>query len=366
MELVPGSSLAALLRREGGRLPPKRAANIAMQALAGLAVAHRAGIIHRDVKPGNLLVAPGDSVKVCDFGMAKLDDDGPRTTTGTILGTLAYMSPEQLRGEELDLRADLFSVGVCLYEMLEGRRAHPGDPGSVVRAILLDPPPPLSDTPLASVVRRALAKDRNERYASAEAMRTAVASAIRPRRRTRIWLAATVLTVVIGGVAGGGFVALRSRREMHVGPPPEPERSASVPETPAPPVESAAPAESATPTRASAALPSEVHLYFLVAGSSDLASDQRDAFDLFRPHMMSARRCYERAGWKTNARHVYRVDIDEKGRAKWISIKVVPTDVPVGGAVEACIRSVLAGAKYPAATSADGFADVVLDVRVTR
>src|SRR5207237_1203555 len=118
MEHLVGTSLQTVLRNER-RLEPERVATIAVQVLSGLAAAHAAGIVHRDIKPANILLCPmaalTDFVKLVDFGIAKLLDDTQLTQSGMLVGTIQYMAPEQAKGERVDGRADLFSVGVCMY-----------------------------------------------------------------------------------------------------------------------------------------------------------------------------------------------------------------------------------------------------------
>lgn len=174
MAYVPGESLRA--RIELGRLTPQDAVNITVQVAAGLAAAHSRGLVHRDVKPANLLFAAPDLVKIVDFGIAeRVDPDATRAAT--IVGTMAYMSPEHARGEAVDARTDLWSLGVVLHEMLTGTRPFGGDtPLSVLHAILHEAPAPLTDLAgeaagaLQPVIDRALEKNRGERYASAEAL----------------------------------------------------------------------------------------------------------------------------------------------------------------------------------------------------
>ncbi len=194
MELVKGDTLAALLKREGV-MRPSRAVRIAGQILHALSEAHGLGIIHRDLKPDNVLVAPRagnpDFLKVLDFGLAKLTEGNPGNTgltqTGQVFGTPGYMSPEQARGEVCDLRADLYAVGVMLYEMLGGRRPFDGDsPLSVLVKHIQEPPPDFTALdppvqvadPLREVVFRTLAKPRESRYESASEMNEALVSAL--------------------------------------------------------------------------------------------------------------------------------------------------------------------------------------------
>ena len=164
---------------ERGPLALDEAVDIAIQVGQGLAAAHTAGVVHRDIKPANVMLPKGAPVKIVDFGLAKLAGQVGLTQTGKALGTVAYMSPEQLRGQEVDHRADLWSLGVVLYEMLAARRPFPGEHAqSVVYAILNTEVPPLpsarAEVPadLARAVGRALTKLRGDRQGSAEELVT--------------------------------------------------------------------------------------------------------------------------------------------------------------------------------------------------
>jgi len=174
-ELVRGDTLRRMI--EAGPLPAARVIEIATQVAAGLAAAHAAGLVHRDLKPDNIMVTRDGHVKILDFGLAKQRRTPPGSTTadltdeGVVLGTAGYMSPEQVRGEVVDHRSDLFSFGVVLYEMLCGKRAFAGDSSvEVMHAILKDEPPelPVSVPPaLALIVRRCLEKEPDRRFQSA-------------------------------------------------------------------------------------------------------------------------------------------------------------------------------------------------------
>ena len=176
MEYVRGRTLREVLA--AGPLAHEQAIAIASALLEGLNHAHTAGILHRDIKPENIIITPEGTPKLLDFGLAKALSGDERVdgatmqnlTGGRILGTIGYMSPEQLRGEELDAASDLFAVGAVLYEMVSGHPAFPGRQTTErLAAILTRDPPPLG-VAVAPIVERALAKDRNARYRSASAM----------------------------------------------------------------------------------------------------------------------------------------------------------------------------------------------------
>ncbi|HEU4936637.1 MAG TPA: protein kinase [Vicinamibacterales bacterium] len=182
MELVEGETLRARFR--SGHLPLPEAIRFAVQVAAALTAAHAVGVIHRDIKPENVMIRPDGFIKVLDFGLAKLVASSPsdvaaatrtmvHTDAATVLGTAAYMSPEQVRGREVDQRTDIWSLGVTLYEMVAGRCPFAGESRSDVIAAILDrEPAPLArfdpDVPseLQRIVGKALRKDRDERYQS--------------------------------------------------------------------------------------------------------------------------------------------------------------------------------------------------------
>jgi serine/threonine protein kinase len=184
MELIEGPTLAAMLA-DGARLSVSRAVWIARNLLAGLAHAHQSGILHRDVKPENVMFAlRRDALRpvLIDFGLARLRDEGPLTAAGMCVGSPSYLAPERLLGRIYDARADVYAVGVVLYEMLAGARPIAGStPQEILRGHVDRPPRPLRalrpDVPAAleAVVARALAKDPSRRFADAEAMMSALA-----------------------------------------------------------------------------------------------------------------------------------------------------------------------------------------------
>jgi serine/threonine-protein kinase len=181
-EFVDGVTLRDYMRNE---CPPIAVSlDVAAEIAGALDAAHSAGIVHRDIKPENLMVRPDGLVKILDFGIAKYAeardaaaaDAGPTTTSGIVIGTAGYMSPEQARGQAVDARTDIWSLGVVLYEMIAGRPPFPGaTPSDRVAAILEREPEPLRkvrrDAParLETIVSRALAKDRDQRYSDAAA-----------------------------------------------------------------------------------------------------------------------------------------------------------------------------------------------------
>ncbi len=169
MEHVPGSSCAELLRDQG-HLALDTALNIVTQACRGLEYAHRHGVIHRDVKPGNLLVSDGDAVKLADFGIARATDQSSITQVGSVLGTAAYLAPEQARGEEAGPRADLYSLGVVTYQLISGRLPYEANSLSELALKQQREAPALLDElndhvphSLALAVATALALDQNDR-----------------------------------------------------------------------------------------------------------------------------------------------------------------------------------------------------------
>jgi tetratricopeptide (TPR) repeat protein/predicted Ser/Thr protein kinase len=169
MEYVEGKSLREVIDEKPASF--MTILDLAMQIGEGLGRAHEADIIHRDIKPQNILIGPDGRPKITDFGLAKVKDSPELTRAGTTFGTIAYMSPEQARGLEVDRRADIFSFGVVLYELITGRRPFEGDnEPSIINAIVNQIPEPLerfkSGVPegLQAIVEKALAKDRDERY----------------------------------------------------------------------------------------------------------------------------------------------------------------------------------------------------------
>src|SRR5262249_40554086 len=237
MELVDGKTLRELA--VAGPMPVKKALNVAAQISEGLAKAHSAGIVHRDLKPENVMVSKDGFVKILDFGLAKLaepDSDQvsamptlakPQTTAGTVLGTVAYMSPEQASGEAVDYRSDQFSLGSMLYEISTGKRAFQRKTAAeTMSAIIREEPEPAGKVrpdlplPVRWVLERCMAKDPDDRYAATRDLARDLSglrdhiseassgsgalspSTARPRRRGALLAAGAVRLAAAGVLAG--------------------------------------------------------------------------------------------------------------------------------------------------------------------
>jgi serine/threonine-protein kinase len=189
MELLRGRSLYTELEREG-RVPVFRAASYAWQALQGLQATHEAGVLHRDLKPANLMLeeseGPIDRIVLIDFGFAALGVATGLTAMGTVVGTLSYLAPERLQGESPDARADVYGMGVILYELLVGLPPFQGGDLDVIHQHIHDAPVPPSRAapdveipgPIEAIILRAVAKAREDRYDSASAMADAIEDAL--------------------------------------------------------------------------------------------------------------------------------------------------------------------------------------------
>lgn len=183
MEYVEGTTLTH--RMQQGPIPVADAVNYISQALDALSYAHQQHVIHRDVKPSNMMLTPQGLVKLMDFGIARSGDESTLTMTGTTLGSLGYMSPEQVKGEPTDARSDLYSVGISLYEMVTGRRPfRESSDYSIMAAQVNQPPTPPIDikpglpTELNEIILLAIAKDPTARFQSAEAFKNALSRVV--------------------------------------------------------------------------------------------------------------------------------------------------------------------------------------------
>ena len=181
MEYVEGTTLAAHLEQE--KISWGNALNYMDQVLAALSYAHKQNVIHRDIKPANMMLTPSGAIKLMDFGIARSGNDLGLTVTGTTVGSLAYMSPEQVKCEPIDARSDLYSVGVSLYEMVTGQKPFKGDSNfSIMQAQLQQAPrPPIevqADLPasLNQIILMAMSKEPAQRFQSADAFRNALKS----------------------------------------------------------------------------------------------------------------------------------------------------------------------------------------------
>jgi serine/threonine protein kinase len=240
MEYVKGESLEARLRRVA-RFPPEVAMDITSMVLQALEYAHQHGVVHRDIKPANIILTPTGLVKVMDFGIAKVLGGQRLTRVGSIVGTIGYMSPEQIRGEDVDRRADLYSVGIVLYEMLSGRVPfHADTDWALMQAQIQSPPPPLRqmvDVPdvLEGAVLRALEKTPDRRYQSATEFQRSLHDAARlsglrpPSLRTPVPGALDETTTFPGMAPAPGSFTPRPGT-----PPPPPRTPAPQPGTPPP------------------------------------------------------------------------------------------------------------------------------------
>ncbi|MEX2279013.1 MAG: Stk1 family PASTA domain-containing Ser/Thr kinase, partial [Acidimicrobiia bacterium] len=222
MELVEGRSLREVLRSEGTLLP-RRAVEIAADVAAALSVAHRAGLVHRDIKPGNILLSPDGTVKVTDFGIARAWDDSQELTkTGAVMGTATYFSPEQAQGSTADERSDVYSVGVVLYEMLAGAPPFRGDNPMAVAyqhvsrtaaaPSTLNPDVPES---LDGIVMTAMAKDPESRYQTAEEMRQDLWAALQGKTPS----ASTPVPATVAAMTGASDDEAATRMMTRAVPP---------------------------------------------------------------------------------------------------------------------------------------------------
>ncbi|SHN88796.1 Serine/threonine protein kinase [Geodermatophilus obscurus] len=244
MELVEGEPLSALLTR-CGRLDPHRTLDVVRQTAAALAVAHAAGVVHRDVKPGNVLVGWDGVVKITDFGIAWSASSVPLTRTGQVVGTAHYLSPEQADGGKAGPASDVYALGAITYECLAGRRAFDGEsPVQIALAQIRDEPDPLPadvPQPLRTLVARALVKDPALRFPDGAAFCAAI-DAVRAGRplaplppttaappasgaRRRLLVPAAALLLGVGSAPGRcRWSAARTPRRRLPSPAPRPRR----------------------------------------------------------------------------------------------------------------------------------------------
>ncbi|MEY4310508.1 MAG: hypothetical protein RLZ71_434 [Actinomycetota bacterium] len=193
MELVPGDSLAKILEREKS-LEPKRVLDIVAQTARALEAAHEAGLVHRDIKPGNLLITPDGAVKITDFGIARVADQVSLTATGQVMGTVQYLAPEQATGKPASPQTDVYSLGIVAYEALTGKRPFTGETQmAIALAQINEPPPALPETideGIRTLVLDCLAKKPADRVAGAlelaQRAETLLGKPLRASNHTRV------------------------------------------------------------------------------------------------------------------------------------------------------------------------------------
>jgi eukaryotic-like serine/threonine-protein kinase len=273
MEFVEGETLANRIAR--APISTAEAVNYSEQILAALSYAHKHNIIHRDIKPANMMLTPQGVVKLMDFGIARSGTDGSLTSTGTTLGSLNYMPPEQVRGEAADARSDLYSFGISLYELLTGKLPFQGDSQYSLMTAQLNqqPPPPISlraDVPpaLNEIILMAMAKDPGDRFQSADAFCNALKSVpvsalpsqgttFTPTPRTPAPMSPddTLMGTLAPGVGAMGRPPATTQAAVRVPvPPPQPRSPSTIPTVPMAPAPAAEPAPAvyaAPPARSS-------------------------------------------------------------------------------------------------------------------
>ena len=207
MELVPGEALSTILERETS-LSTDKTLDIVAQTSAALQAAHAAGLVHRDIKPGNLLITPDGRVKITDFGIARIADQVPLTATGQVMGTVQYLSPEQASGHPASPATDIYSLGIVAYESLAGKRPFTGESQvAIAMAQINEQAPPLPATvaqPVQNFVAAMIAKKPEERPGSA----ATVARAATVLRRGDLAAAASAVPAIAGGEAGDDVTQL--------------------------------------------------------------------------------------------------------------------------------------------------------------
>ncbi len=209
MELVPGEPLSSILEREH-TLPPDRVLDVVAQTATALQAAHAAGLVHRDIKPGNLLVTPDGRVKITDFGIARITDQVPLTATGQVMGTVQYLSPEQASGQPASPATDIYSLGIVAYEALAGHRPFTGESQvAIAMAQINDTPPDLPTSipePVRRLVMACIAKAPSERPTTAALL----ARAAQALRRGDVLAAASAVPAVLPAGVAAPTMALQA------------------------------------------------------------------------------------------------------------------------------------------------------------
>jgi len=205
MELVPGEAMSTVLERDRV-LPTDKVLDIVAQTASALQAAHAAGLVHRDIKPGNLLVTPDGRVKITDFGIARIADQVPLTATGQVMGTVQYLSPEQASGHPASPSTDIYSLGIVAYEALAGRRPFTGESQVAIAMAQINEQPPDLPASVPEPVRRLVLSCISKKPADRPASASALAQAARALRRGDV-AAATVAVPAIGLAAAGAGAA---------------------------------------------------------------------------------------------------------------------------------------------------------------
>jgi tRNA A-37 threonylcarbamoyl transferase component Bud32 len=210
MELVPGEPLSSILEREKS-LSIDKVLDVVAQTAAALQAAHAAGLVHRDIKPGNMLITPEGRVKITDFGIARIADQVPLTATGQVMGTVQYLSPEQASGQPASPSTDIYSLGIVAYECLAGKRPFSGESQvAIAMAQINDTPPPLPETiaePVRNLVMSSIAKKPQDRPTSAAHL----ARAAQALRRGDLQGAAASVPAVLGSSSVGDATMVMPR-----------------------------------------------------------------------------------------------------------------------------------------------------------
>ena len=324
MELVPGQPLSTIIERERV-LSPDRTLSIISQTAKALAAAHVQGLVHRDVKPGNILVLPDGRVKITDFGIARIADQVPLTATGQVMGTAQYLAPEQATGQQATGSSDIYALGVIGYELLAGRRPFTGESQiAIALAQVNDTPPPLPESiplPVRSLVMSMLAKDPSDRPADAEALAVA-ADAIREGNPETAALAVPGMLLFSGSDAATqaiGQTPLQQGEQTTAFEPVDETISASAPITNAMPQ---VPATSAEPVE-------EDEFGSLLGASQPWEEPEEPAYEA----------AYEQADRGTPAK---------KGRSPWTLPLIVLISLVVLALLGAWLVPMLTGNKTPA------------------
>jgi serine/threonine-protein kinase len=226
MELVDGEDLATIIKRSGA-LPPRQAARIMADTARALHAAHGRGIVHRDVKPGNIMIDREGRVKVTDFGIARAIAEAQMTLPGTTLGSVHYFSPEQARGDQATAASDIYSLGIVLFELLTGRRPWEADSAAAVAMARLAGPPPDPSTlrsgipsDLVAIDRKALAMEPADRWSSASSMAAALEAFLAgsPVPGTGVVAGAAGTATIAGGLSGTSATARPNPRAIPYAP----------------------------------------------------------------------------------------------------------------------------------------------------